>query len=299
MDINVLKEKLWEKYLKSNDSEIKERYEHSLNVADRAVEIVRENKLDIDEEKIYVAGLVHDYAKFLTMEDFYNIVKEYDLDSNILEMNFKVLHSFLGPYVIKKELGIMDEDILKAVEFHTTGKTNMDLFTEVLFVADFTEVGREGIEEVKRVAKTDLRKAVALILDFKLNKSIRKNNKLHFNTIKAYDYYKDYLDSDEEKINKIIKAMDHNLVKNTIIYNMKKNTPLFDYMIITTALSKQQMDACVNYLREEFIHSGIEKGDAWTLVDLQDVIVQIFLEEEREKYALDKLFKDLSKRVVN
>lgn len=298
MDIKNLEERLWKKFQESNDEEIEERFKHSLNVAKRAVEIVEENNLDIDKEKIYIAGLIHDYAKFLTMEDFYNVVNEFNLDSNILEMNFKVLHSILGPYVIRKELGIEDEEILRAVEFHTTGKANMDLFTEVLFVADFTEVGREGVEEVRKVAKTDLKKAVAMILDFKINKSIVKNSKLHYNTIKAFDYYKEYLDDDDTKIDKIIKAMDHNLIKDTVVYNMKKKTPLFDYMIVTTALSRQQMEAAVNYLRDEFMINGIEMGDAWTLVDLHDVIVQIFLEDERERFALDKLFQDVSKRVI-
>lgn len=298
MDIKNLEERLWKKFQESNDEEIEERFKHSLNVAKRAVEIVEENNLDIDKEKIYIAGLIHDYAKFLTMEDFYNVVNEFNLDSNILEMNFKVLHSILGPYVIRKELGIEDEEILRAVEFHTTGKANMDLFTEVLFVADFTEVGREGVEEVRKVAKTDLKKAVAMILDFKINKSIMKNSKLHYNTIKAFDYYKEYLDDDDTKIDKIIKAMDHNLIKDTVVYNMKKKTPLFDYMIVTTALSRQQMEAAVNYLRDEFMINGIEMGDAWTLVDLHDVIVQIFLEDERERFALDKLFQDVSKRVI-
>ena len=65
-------------------------------------------------------------------------------------------------------------------------------------------------------------------------------------------------------------------------------------MIITTALSAQQMLAAVNYIKQEFDVKGIEEGDAWCLVDLYDVIVQIFLSDEREKYSLDKLLKDVS-----
>lgn len=289
-----LKQKLWDKYLLSGDNEIKDRYEHSLSVAKKAVELCEIHKLDIDKKQMEIAGIIHDYAKFSTMDEYFNIVKEFDLDSGILDTNFKVLHAILGPYIIKKELNIDNENILNAIMTHTTGKPNMNLFSEVLFVADFTEDLREGVEEIRKVSLIDLKKAVAMILDFKLNKAIDSNQKLHSETFRAYDYYKIYLDNDISKVNKVVKAMDHNLIFNTIAYNMKKNTPLFDYMIITTALSAQQMLAAVNYIKQEFDVKGIEEGDAWCLVDLYDVIVQIFLSDEREKYSLDKLLKDVS-----
>ena len=62
---------------------------------------------------------------------------------------------------------------------------------------------------------------------------------------------------------------------------MQRNTPLFDYFIITTALSQKQMKAAANYIKTEFEVRNIEEGEAWTLVDLNDVIVHLFLEEEK------------------
>lgn len=289
-----LKKKIWDKFLASNNEEMQERYEHSLSVAKKALELCEIHNLDLDKKHVEIAGIVHDYAKFCNMDDYFNVVKEFGLDSGILDTNFKVLHAILGPYIIQKELGITNENILKAIECHTTGKPNMSLFSEVIFVADFTEDLREGVNEVRQVANEDIKKAVAMILDFKLSKAIKNNQKLHIKTIKAYDYYKIYLDNDVSKINRIVKVMDHNLVYNTIAYNMKKNTPLFDYMIVSTAFSQQQMKAAVSYIKQEFDTKGIEEGEAWCLIDLYDVIVQIFLEEEREKYSLDKLLKDIS-----
>lgn len=294
-----LKEKLLEKYKKSNNENYMTRYEHSLSVAKKAVELVKSLNINVDVKKAEIAGLIHDYAKFSTMDEFFEVVKEFNLDSKILDNNFKVLHALLGPYIITKELGIDDPEILEAVECHTTGQPRMKPLQEILFLADFLEDTREEAGLIREVVKNDYKKAIALILDFKMSKILIHNKDLNDNTMKAYEYYKIYLDNDLSKVKSILKTLDHNLIKETKIYDVKRNTPLFDYVIITTALSQRQMEAASNYLKMEHDLRGLEIGESWTLVDLNDVILHIFLEEERERYSLDKLFKDIPQIVLN
>ena len=274
-----------------------DRYYHSLSVADKALELIKDHNLKIDPNKAEIAGIIHDYAKFLTMDEYFELVKEFGLDTEILDSNFKVLHAVLGPYIIKKELGIDDEEILSAIKFHTTGKPNMKPLEEVIFLADFVEDRREGVDLIRQVAKINIKKAVALALDFTLNKVLKLNTNLHPDTLKAYQFYKHYL-NDFDKIKQVLKTLDHNLIKDVVIYDMHKNTPLFDYFIIATSLSQRQMQAAANYLKTEHEIRGLEEGDAWTLIDLNDVIVHLFLEDEREKYALDKLLKDVPHIVI-
>jgi ribosome silencing factor RsfS/YbeB/iojap len=295
--MNDLQTKLLKKYQDSHSDKVMERYNHSLSVAKKAVELIKHHNLNIDIKKAEIAGLIHDYAKFLTMDEYFEIVKEYSLDIDVLDSNFKVLHALLGPYVIKKDLGIDDEEILSAVKYHTTGRANMQPLEEIIYLADFIEDTREGVDFIRQTANVSIKKAIALALDFTLNKVLKLNRNLHPETLKAYQYYQQYLD-DFAKIKSILKTLDHNLIKDVMVYDLRNNTPLFDYFIIVTALSQKQMQAAANYLKTEHDIRGIEEGEAWTLVDLQDIIVHIFLEEEREKYALDKLLKDVPHYVI-
>lgn len=84
------------------------------------------------------------------------------------------------------------------------------------------------------------------------------------------------------------------------IYETKNITPFFDYAIVATANSSRQLSAVVARLRKDsqeknIIIRGIEglDGGYWALVDMKEVIVNIFIEEEREKYDLDKLWRTL------
>lgn len=74
---------------------------------------------------------------------------------------------------------------------------------------------------------------------------------------------------------------------------MRKYSPLFDFIVVATADSMRQMEAVSNYLKDEFVVRGVEKADAWTLIDLNDIIINLFTGEERIKYGLDKLYHDL------
>lgn len=297
--MNELRKKVLEKFEASGDPDALKRFNHVESVAKRALEIISENKLYVDPKKAEISALVHDYAKFLTKDEFSKIVMEFNLDENIMKNNYKLLHAFLGPYVIKKELGIDDLEILEAVQFHTTGKPNMTPLQEVIFLADFTEELREDADVIRKVSKRNYKRAIALIMDLKINKTIANGSKVHELTLKAIEDYKKYLDINLEKVSEVIDNLDHNLVTDIKIYDARNNTPHYDYVIITTAPSKRQMEAAASYLKSAFPIRTVEVGDFWILVDLKDVVVHIFLEEERDKYGLDKLLKDVPEIELN
>ena len=89
-------------------------------------------------------------------------------------------------------------------------------------------------------------------------------------------------------------------VKDIRIYDTSKITPFYDRIINTTVNSARQLSAVVSRLRElsfekNYYLKGIEglSGGYWALIDLRDILINVFLAEEREKYDLDKLWKDL------
>ena len=100
-----------------------------------------------------------------------------------------------------------------------------------------------------------------------------------------------------KNIAKIINSMK---VKDVKIYQTGHLTPFYDYAIVMTALSGRMLASVIDHLRQaegEGLISirGVEgkQSGTWVLADLGDVIVHVFSAEERERYDLDKLWKDL------
>ena len=63
-----MKEILKKKFSLSNNPEWQERYEHSLAVAKVAVFLNEHLNLGLDSGKVYLTGILHDYAKFESFE---------------------------------------------------------------------------------------------------------------------------------------------------------------------------------------------------------------------------------------
>ncbi|MFS8512340.1 MAG: bis(5'-nucleosyl)-tetraphosphatase (symmetrical) YqeK, partial [Planifilum fulgidum] len=68
---------------------------------------------------------------------------------------------------VREELGVDDEEVLNAIRSHTTGRPGMSLLEKVVFLADYIEPGRSfsGVEEVRRLAREDLDRAILKALD--------------------------------------------------------------------------------------------------------------------------------------
>lgn len=179
LEIDEYKRLLKLKYESSNSPRAEARYIHSLSVGKKAVEIARTFNFDVDLKKLEIAAILHDYAKFETMDKFIEIVQEYNLDISVLKENPKILHALLGPYIVEKELGIKDKEILNAIKYHATGSLDMDIYAEILYVADVSEDLRvgEGFTKVKELSKTDFRKAIIEKIEFSLIKNETELNK--------------------------------------------------------------------------------------------------------------------------
>lgn len=140
------------------------RFKHSLRVAETAVKLA--DNYGLDPKKAYLAGLIHDCAKY--NEEAY--IKKYNIDFSIYPVSSikdPVLHSFLGAEVAKKVYNIYDRDVLKAIEYHTTGRPDMSDLEKIIFIADAIEPARdfEGIEKIRKLAFENLNKAMLNLLD--------------------------------------------------------------------------------------------------------------------------------------
>ncbi|MEE0872797.1 MAG: ribosome silencing factor [Ruminococcus sp.] len=74
---------------------------------------------------------------------------------------------------------------------------------------------------------------------------------------------------------------------------------LADYMVIATGNSSTHVRALANEVEYQLDKAGVSvshieghRSDTWILLDYVDVIVNVFSEEAREFYDLDRLWQD-------
>lgn len=163
------------------------RYKHSLRVMDYAEKLSEGKK--VDKEKVKTAAFLHDCAKY--NEERY--MKELNIDNFEQidpDSSKSVVHSFLGAEVAKKVYNVRDEEILKAIKYHTTGNENMSLLEKIVFLADAIEEKRSypGVEEIRKKASKNLDLGVLECLNHNIRYLIDIDAFIDPLTLKARNY---------------------------------------------------------------------------------------------------------------
>ena len=163
------------------------RYVHSLGVADEAKKLAC--KYGVDENRAYLAGLVHDCAKEVPPQDMEGILKtKYGVSvDSMSKLTPKILHGVLGACEAQSKFGIYDPEILDAVKYHTTGKGNMSMLAKIVYIADYIEPNRDfdGVDELRRLAYTNIDEAIIKGIDDTIADLIKRGLLLHPDTIHA------------------------------------------------------------------------------------------------------------------
>ncbi len=130
------------------------RYQHTLRVKDLALEIGKCHHMD--EDRIILMSMMHDYAKEDSNEALVSYVK--GLDANQLVLAPAIYHGFAARSILSKNYYIKDRMVLRAIQGHVTG-SNTNPYAMLLYIADKCERGRNYDSEAYiNSAKQDLRK---------------------------------------------------------------------------------------------------------------------------------------------
>ena len=96
------------------------------------------------------------------------------------------------------------------------------------------------------------------------------------------------------------KAMDDKQATDLVVLDFRGHSPFVDYFIIGSARNQRMAKAIIENIEEEaekngysVKHSYVSNDSKWLLVDLNEVVCHIFLEDERQLYNLEGLWKDL------
>jgi len=137
------------------------RYQHTLGVADTARRLAP--RFGVDPMRAYLAGLLHDCAKWMRYEEMVELVRGNVPDLTQDELaNEPVLHAPAGMLVAQRDYGVCDPEILSAIRKHTVGSGGMTALEKLVYTADFVEPNRkpfDGLEDARALAETDLNAA--------------------------------------------------------------------------------------------------------------------------------------------
>ena len=179
-------------WLKNNLNE--KRYIHTLGTADCAKELAKQ--FGLNEDKAYLAGLLHDCAKCFPNEELLDIIHKH-LDVEECEMlNYKTLHAPVSAYIAETEFGITDKEILSAIRWHTLGKLDMSDFEKIVFIADKIEPNTRDKEYSGKIREllaqeNGLNKALLKCYKETIKSLVKRDLKICLLTIEIYNKLED------------------------------------------------------------------------------------------------------------
>ncbi len=170
------------------------RFTHTMGVCKVALKLA--NCYKTDEEKAFLAALLHDCAKGMSFDEMTGHLKE---TGNFREeyADFElssILHGKAGASLASLKYGVDDPEIIDAISFHTTGKPAMSKLAKIIFVADYIEPNRSfmsspTLNELRLLAEKDLDLAVYFELKNVISHLEEAGRKIDNIAFEALNYY--------------------------------------------------------------------------------------------------------------
>ena len=163
-----------------------QRFKHSVGVAETAVKLAKIHQENAQHAEI--AGLLHDCAKDLKNEELLLKAEKFDIMiSNIWRIEPQLLHGPVGAHLALKYYPELNNDILNAIYYHTTGRENMSNLEKIIYVADIIEPSRDypAVDYLRSLVGQPLNILTVKVMDNVLKFLLNKNLIIDTHTIKA------------------------------------------------------------------------------------------------------------------
>lgn len=94
-------------------------------------------------------------------------------------------------------------------------------------------------------------------------------------------------------------VLDDKQANHIVVLDFEQSSPFYDHFVIADASNSRQLNALADYVVEAVEQQGFpvhhtertESSD-WILIDCYDVVVHLFLKEQRATVQLEKLWRD-------
>lgn len=140
------------------------RFQHTLSVATTAVCLAYIH--GVDPKKAHQAGLLHDCAKGMRIEDQLQWIQRGGIEVDEEERGIvSICHAPAGVAVARMMYGVEDPEVLSAIRWHTTGRRKMAQLDKIVYLADMIEPLRRpfpGLTRIRQIAYRNLDAAVIM-----------------------------------------------------------------------------------------------------------------------------------------
>jgi predicted HD superfamily hydrolase involved in NAD metabolism len=177
-------------YLNSIFPKNSDRLKHILNVKKVAISLAKIYEVDL--ENVIIASLLHDVNKYLTNDENQEFLEKHKEKIDLTKYPKPCFHALSAEIIAKEKFGITDKEILNAIRYHCSGRSQMSKLEKIIFVSDFIEESRDFVtEELRNLAKIDLDKTVYQIMKQTKTYLLKNNEELSSLTENALIFYKD------------------------------------------------------------------------------------------------------------
>ncbi len=167
------------------------RFTHTLGVAETAQRLAPQ--CGVDPLRARLAGLLHDCAKSMQMEEMRALVAAHMPDLDRAELDTRaILHAPAGMIVAHDAFGVRDPQILSAIRKHTVGDGVMSPMDALIYVSDFIEPGRDdfpGLSDARRAAEEDIWRAMHICAELTAGHLREHGQPIHPRTLSLLEHY--------------------------------------------------------------------------------------------------------------
>ena len=180
---------LYTKYLEERVNP--KRFRHCLGVAETAVCLAE--KYGADPVKAEIAGLLHDCSKRLSYPEMIETARAFGMTPDLWQLHSpELLHPYVSAFLVERDLGIEDEEVLCAIRCHMCGRPDMTILDAVVNLADYIEPTRSypDVEEMRQMAEGSLFDTLCECLGRTMILTIRSGNITHPDTLVTWNALK-------------------------------------------------------------------------------------------------------------
>jgi len=188
----------------------KERFLHTMGVADCAKKLARRHFPSLSAEKTETAALLHDFTKEYSLNEQIALCRKYNIALTDEEKKTpKLYHAKTAAAIAKHQYGV-DEETASAIYYHTTGRANMTVAEVCLYFADYIEEYRteESCVKVREYYEsllfkeqshlTALYKAVVYSFNMTILHLLEISESINTETVNARNWYINILKEGKE-----------------------------------------------------------------------------------------------------
>ena len=292
------------------------RYVHTLGCCEMALALAE--RWGCDRQDVMEAALVHDITKKLSDEEQLQLCAKYGIINKYGKDELGNLIHAETAAALAADLFGMPPHVVQAVASHTLGNEDMTLLDKIVYLSDAIEKGRDypGVEDLRRLAFEDLDRAVCMSIRSTLRNIEEKGgipnerSLLALQGIERALYEQENIMNEnnrtqavdltpEQLMQEIVKIADSRKAKDLRALHVTEQTTLADYLVIMTGTSTTHLRALgdeIEYQMKEkfgiYPHHVEGVSSTWTLLDYTSVVVNVFMEESRETYDLERKWGD-------